>query len=236
MGIATVSRVGAAQQGRESPARLAAEPRQRSGRRRRRGELVGLQQRARLHRRRRQPRSVPASPYALRGHSAHIGSSGIALHALATIRNSISSASAYSTPTLTPHLSVPLPSRVDYIKLGDGETQLVVGCRDGSLAVWDFRALIGGAVRNIPSHAWTMIDSLYHSSSHCICRRHRPASSIFSPVPPPRPSSFSLSAPSFSSPSRRTNRSSSSPRSSPPRLPAGASRGNKSPSEVEVEQ
>lgn len=83
-------------------------------------------------------------------HGADSGCLGFALHSLAAIRESISSASAYSTPIVAPQLHVPLNSRVDFIKLGDGETLLVVGCRDGSLGVWDLGTLITGNVRTLP--------------------------------------------------------------------------------------
>lgn len=77
-------------------------------------------------------------------------------------------------------------------------------------------------------------DSFVLSESRCISPRRHLASSTFCLVLPPLPSSSSPSARSSSSAYRPFSHSSSSRHSSPPRLRAGVSRGNKSQSGVEA--
>lgn len=71
---------------------------------------------------------------------------GFCLFSLGTIRSAFLTATPHSVPQVLPQLQVPIPNKIDFIRLASSEKLVVVGMNNGSIVVWDLQRLAGGDV------------------------------------------------------------------------------------------
>lgn len=72
---------------------------------------------------------------------------GLSLFSLASLRSTLSSAEPHSTPDAQPTTRISTSAPVDFVRFAYGDTLVVAGLRDGSVAAWRLAALVGGDVR-----------------------------------------------------------------------------------------
>ncbi|GAA5834325.1 hypothetical protein JCM11251_007959 [Rhodosporidiobolus azoricus] len=88
---------------------------------------------------------------------------GFSLFSLPSLRQTLSTASPHSSPSLSPSASITTPTPVDFLRFGLGETRVLAGLRDGSVLVFGLKELVQGSttpLATIPSSGTPLRDLL----------------------------------------------------------------------------